>query len=61
MYRKGNDLNDYLKANDLVADIKVNDDEVKIDVSKNVLVITPVLKAIYKNNYKIKTERIFYE
>lgn len=36
-------------------------DEVKIDVSKNVLVITPVLKAIYKNNYKIKTERIFYE
>ena len=61
MYRKGNDLNNYLKANDLVADIKVNDDEVKIDVSKNVEIITPVLKAIYKNNYKIKTERIFYE
>ena len=50
-----------IKTGSLFSSEYSSEDEVKIYVSKNVEIITPVLKAIYKNNYKIKTERIFYE
>ena len=55
------ELNNYVHNNDLNINIKNNEDKVNIKLSKNIEIVTPVLKAIYKNNYNLTTERVFYD
>ena len=60
MYIKGDDTTEYVKNNDLKIDIKDYDNQVTIELTKNVKIVTPVLKSIYNGKQELKTERVFY-
>lgn len=51
----------YASKNDLNLDIDVKDQKTTISLNKNIKIVTPVLKKIYKNNYKLTTERVIYD
>lgn len=62
MYLHDNqEITDYANKNNLKMDIKSDENKVTIELDKKVKIVTPVLKAIYKSNYNLTTERVFYD
>ncbi len=61
MYLKDENYNNYLKNNNLKIDLENESNQVTVKLSKNVKIVTPVLKLIYSSNQKIETERVFYD
>ena len=61
MYIKDDDTNNYIKNNNLKMEVTKDNDQIKIELSKKIQIVTPVLKSIYSANYELKTERIFYD
>ena len=53
-------VNMYLHDSEEI-NIKTEENKITIELSKRVSIVTPVLKAIYKNNYNLTTERVFYD
>ena len=61
MYLRKEDTTNYVKNNDLKMKINNEDNQLKIELTKNVKIVTPVLKSIYTGKYELKTERVFYD
>ena len=61
MYLKNDDVIEYVKNKNLKIDIKTEQNQTIIELTKNVKLVTPVLKSIYNGNQELKTERVFYD
>ena len=61
MYLKDEDTTNYVKANNLKMEIINESSQIKIELTKDVKIVTPVLKSIYSGKYALKTERVFYD
>ena len=61
MYLKDEDTTNYAKEKSIKMNVDSENDKVKIELAKNVKIVTPVLKSIYSGNYELKTERVFYD
>lgn len=55
------EITDYANDNSVKMNIKTEENKITIELNKRVNIVTPVLKAIYKNNYNLTTERVFYD
>jgi len=61
MYLKDKNVTDYVRNNHLKVDIKTDENQITIELSKDVPIVTPVLKSIYGSSQELKTERVFYD
>ena len=61
MYLREDDTTNYIESNGLKMEVNNENNQVKIEISKKIKIVTPVLKSIYSSNYELKTERVFYD
>ena len=63
MYKeeKYDSINSYVKGNSLSILYEREEEFIKINVSKNININTPILNNILGKNYKIETSKIIYE
>ena len=61
MYLRDEDTTNYVKDNDLKMEVSNETNQTKIEIVKNIKIVTPVLKSIYSGKYELKTERLFYD
>ena len=63
MYKeeKYDSINSYVKENNLSILYEREEEFIKINISKNIKINTPILNNILGKNYKIETSKILYE
>ncbi len=61
MYLKDEDTTNYVKEKDLKMELNDENEQLKIELTKKIKIVTPVLKKIYSTNYELKAERVFYD
>ena len=58
---KHDTINNYVKENNLSIFYEREEEFIKINISKNININTPILNNILGKNYKIETSKIIYE
>ena len=51
MYLKDEDTTNYVKEKDLKMELNDENEQLKIELTKKIKIVTPVLKKIYSTNY----------
>ena len=62
LYREGkrDEMNNYALNNEFKTNIQKNNDIVTIELSKDVVIYTPILNVVMSNPYKIMVDRVIY-
>lgn len=61
MYLKNLDVDSYAKEHNLKLEIKENTNSKEFTVVKNLKIVTPILKLVYKDNQKLEEKRVLYD